>query len=58
MKSEAVNVGVLPGVYRDLAQQLKQCNDHRQPAEIVNLAIKAWLAANGPGAMPGAARTS
>lgn len=48
MKSEAVNVGVLPRVYRELVQLLEQCGDRRPPAEVANLAIKTWLAANGP----------
>jgi hypothetical protein len=50
MKSEAISVEVLSRVYLELAQQLKQCGDRRQPAEVVNLAIKAWLASNGPDA--------
>ena len=52
MKSEAltVEVGVVPRVYRDLTLQLKACGDRRHPDEVVNEAIKAWLAANGPDA--------
>jgi hypothetical protein len=50
MKNEAVSVWVLPRVYAELARQLDQCGDRRQPDEVVNLAIKDWLAANGPDA--------
>lgn len=44
MKTEAIAVGVLPRVYLDLAFQMRQSGDLRDPGEVVNQLIKAWLA--------------
>lgn len=48
MKNEAIAVRLAPRVYFDLAHSLRQCGDRRPPDEVVNVAIRAWIAANCP----------
>jgi hypothetical protein len=44
LQNEALSVEVPTEVYVELLFQLRKHDDTRQPAEVLPLAIKAWLA--------------
>ncbi|QBE66802.1 hypothetical protein [Pseudoduganella lutea] len=53
MTSEAFNIALKPSTYIDLLMQLRKVGDDRNPEDIVPVAVRYWLAANGAGAVRG-----
>ena len=47
MQKEAIAVYLKAGTYVDLAMQLRRLGDHREPEEIIAVAVRYWLAATG-----------
>ncbi|QGZ38139.1 hypothetical protein IP92_01573 [Pseudoduganella flava] len=47
MLKEAIAVPLRINVYFDLMEQLRKLGDDRDPGEIVGVAVRHWLAANG-----------